>query len=170
MTLTEVQNSLTAYLKAEDLKAAANVIVEARTEYFMDANGNPDYAGRTYAYRQWYGEAVDSLSLPADTRRKLLGKMRFHVGIALREAVPREALEDAGLQADSPNERNHRQYQARSKPYNVFSARKRLEDDQAKEAARLLAEFARHINPADLTSSTRIELREAIENLLDKLA
>lgn len=86
------------------LRDIAEAMVEARAHHF-NKDGEPDWAGRTHAYRMWVRDAtVDAGITPAE-RTNLQAAIRWHLGAVLRERVPAEALEAAGLSTASPRER-----------------------------------------------------------------
>lgn len=167
MKLETLQTKLTESLRADKLHSAAKLIVEARTEHFLGKDGNPDYAGHSYSYRQWYSEVINSLGLPQDERRKLLGNMRFHVGNELRSIVPASELEDAGLLAVSPKQRGQMNYKGRSRPHQLFNSRTRLhEEDEIHQVSEYLENLARRLDPSEMAESSRSELEKAVRHLL----
>ena len=170
MSLEAIQQALEKYLRTDDLHAAANVVVEARSEYFLTADGSPDYGGRSYAYRQWYGSVVDTLNLSDSDRRKLLGNMRFHVGNALREALSPEELREAGLLVESPVKRGKRNYENRSAPYRVVTSHTKLSsEEEIHKVSELIEKLSRRLDPSEMAESSRSELEKAVRHLLSRV-
>lgn len=100
-----------AYLGASDaerttiLRDLAEILVAARG-HFYTAEGTPDWAGRTYAYRMWVREVYSAANVPPAQRTALQSATRWHIGTIVRERVPSEQLEAVGLDPKSPRERN----------------------------------------------------------------
>ena len=96
--LAALQNSavvaLRAYLQAEDsedktkaLKQTSSLFVQARAHFFTK-EGEPDWMGRTYAYRQWVREVLDTAGVDRADVTSLQSSLRYHSGAALRELLP----------------------------------------------------------------------------------
>jgi hypothetical protein len=90
--------------KADVLKALAKVVVALRAN-FRTSDGDVDWSGRSWDYRQAVGEMYASAGVPPDSQSNIQASLRYHVGNLLREAVPAQDLEAAGLRTDSPKER-----------------------------------------------------------------
>lgn len=87
------------------MRQCAELVIDAR-EQFLTRDGDPDWRGQTYAYRQWYGDAFSLANVaPADTHR-VQAALRYHVGNVLRERLDDEQLEALGLGTKSPRERS----------------------------------------------------------------
>jgi hypothetical protein len=86
------------------LRDLAEATVSYR-EHFLGASGDPDWAGRTGAYRaaitELYGGAGFSPS-DAKVTQKLA---RYHIANTLRERLSAEDIEAIGLRAETPRER-----------------------------------------------------------------
>lgn len=77
----------------------------ALREFYTDVNGQPDYAGRTHAYRVTMRDLWSKAGfVDAEERDAAQARVRYHVGNIVRERIPAETLEAAGLQGPSPRE------------------------------------------------------------------
>lgn len=103
-------------------RALADVLVEARS-HFTDADGETDWKGKTYPYRQWVRSTFDDAGLRGDESKRVQSAIRYHVGTALRKRLSEEDLERFGLQSATPRERSHDRRQQRSAILNVLNAR-----------------------------------------------
>jgi hypothetical protein len=129
--LAALQNSavaaLRAYLQAEDsedktkaLKQTATLFVKARAHFFTK-EGEPDWMGRTYAYRQWVREVMETAGVDRADVTSLQSSLRYHSGSALREILPDETREDLGLVEQSPRERSREKRGRQLEAIQVFS-------------------------------------------------
>lgn len=103
-------------------KQLAATIVDAR-ERFQDADGNPDWNGKTYAYRRWLKDVFDEAHMTGEDASRAQAAIRYHVGGVLRARLTPEQLEDAGLLPQSPRERSHDRRQQRTAVLNALNAR-----------------------------------------------
>lgn len=166
MKLENLQQKLTDVLRQGDLHAAAELIVKARQNHFITADGSPDYGGRSYAYRQWFADAVNALNLPNKERMKLLGRLRFHAGNELRSVVPASELKSAGLLTVSPVQRGKQNYEQRSAPYRVLRGGRRITDaDEVAEVCKVLSALAKRIDGRRLTDASRARLLDELTSL-----
>jgi len=82
--------------ETHDYREAARIVVDTRARHFTGNDGEPDYLGRSYAYRQWigsiYGEAA-----PRAERNRVAAAMRYHVGEVLREYLDAADVTRLGL-------------------------------------------------------------------------
>lgn len=91
--------------RTQHLRAVAEAYIDAR-EHFYTKDGDPDWAGRTYAYRQWIRETVSMAHLPQDGKQTIQAAVRYHLGNILRDRLDPETLESIGLRKESPRERS----------------------------------------------------------------
>lgn len=87
------------------LKDVAAALVDSRAHFF-NREGEPDWAGRTHAYRMWVRDATAAANLTPADRTAIQAAVRWHVGTTLRERLTPEQLEAIGLKVKSPRERN----------------------------------------------------------------
>lgn len=159
MKLETLQTKLTESLRAGELQSAAKLIVEARKDHFMTGDGSPDLSGRSYAYRQWFADAVNALNPSAEEKTKLLGRLRFHTGNELRSKVPASELKEAGLLAVSPAQRGKQNYEQRSAPYRVLRSGTRIKNEaEIAEICKVLSALTRRIDGRTLAESSRTRL------------
>ena len=82
---------------------AALLIAQARA-LFVTKTGDPDWAGRSYAYREWT-RGVYSTAIPKVDRDRVRGAVAWHVLHTLHSFLTEDELADAGLLKTTPNER-----------------------------------------------------------------
>jgi hypothetical protein len=90
--------------KTDVLKALAKVVVALRS-HFRTTEGDVDWSGRSWDYRQTVSAMYEASGIPPDSESNIQASLRYHVGNPLREVVPAEQLESAGLLTKSPKER-----------------------------------------------------------------
>lgn len=103
-------------------RSLAKVLVEARS-HFTDAEGEADWKGKTYPYRQWVRGVFDEANLRGEESKRVQSAIRYHVGAALRDRLSPEDLEKHGLIPQTPRERSHDRRQARAAMMNALNAR-----------------------------------------------
>lgn len=91
--------------RTELLRTVADQFVRAR-EFFFNAEGEPDYLGRTGAYRRWVKETTTNAGVPREDLSNVQAAIRYHLGNILRERLDKETLEALGLRALSPKDRH----------------------------------------------------------------
>lgn len=94
--------------KTDVLKAIAKVVVILRSK-FRTPDGEVDWAGRSWDYRQTVTSMYERSGVPPDSEQNIQASLRYHVGNLLREVVPAKELEAVGLRTDSPKERMNAQ-------------------------------------------------------------
>lgn len=95
----KIEESKTAVLK--DL---ARVIVHLRSR-FRTVDGDVDWAGHSWEYRQAAARMYDLADVPPDSVAGVQASIRYHIGNVLREAVQVKELKAVGLLPTSPRER-----------------------------------------------------------------
>lgn len=174
--------ALTQYQRAAEaertplLKTAAEAFVAAR-ERFFTKEGEPDWLGRTFAYRRWVREAFSLANVPADEITRIQGAIRWHYGAALRAHLTPEQIEDLGLRDASPAERSVEKRARQSEVLSIFAAGPELDDLESIASALHLTELAlRRVSSEairSLPASRRKELRSAtasVEGVLAEIA
>jgi hypothetical protein len=91
--------------KTRAFRELARVIVDVR-ENFLDDDGQVDYRGRTWAYRETAAEMFSRANVPSDKVDALQASLRYHVGNELRTRLSPEQLASHGLKVESPRDRN----------------------------------------------------------------
>lgn len=74
-------------------------------EHFLTGEGNPDWAGRTGAYRAAIQDLYSDAGYSADEARAVQKVTRYHVANTLRERLSADDIADLGLRAETPRER-----------------------------------------------------------------
>lgn len=100
----------------------AALLVEARS-HFEDAEGDTDWKGKTYPYRQWVREVFDDAHLTGEESKRVQAAIRYHVGAVLRDRLDPEEQERIGLIPQTPRERSSERRQTRSAVLNALNAR-----------------------------------------------
>lgn len=77
----------------------------ALREHFHTAQGEPDWIGRTSAYRHAVRDLYSKADYTPEEADGVQSAIRYHVGNLVREILHPEALEDLGLDEISPLER-----------------------------------------------------------------
>lgn len=119
---------LSEYRRAKDeartplTRQLAETFVEARA-HFSDADGRPDWRGKTYPYRVWIREIYDEAGLRGEDANRVQSAIRYHVGAALRARVSDEERAELGIIPQSPRERSHERRASRSAVLSVLNAR-----------------------------------------------
>lgn len=129
-SLAELHNAAVDALKAyqtgpendrtDHLRAVARHVVAARPHFFTK-DGEPDWLGRTYAYRRWIREVMTLANVPASDTSTVQAAVRYHTGAALRAKLTPEQLEDLGLRVESPRERSALKREAYNATLAIFS-------------------------------------------------
>jgi hypothetical protein len=110
---THIKDGVAADGKAtEQFQRAAVAIVGIRRKTLVD--GQPDWAGRSAAYREHMAEVYKAAGIPEDSQANVQARLRYHISNALHEHVPNKDLLKAGLSGTSARDRaGNRQANAR---------------------------------------------------------
>lgn len=98
---------------------AAEAVVSARV-LFEGNDGEPDYRGRSAAYRQWLRETYARTGASTATIDRFKQAVRWHVAAALRERYP-EAASRIGLSKEGFTEKAARRRAVNSRTLSIFS-------------------------------------------------
>ncbi|MFD6638341.1 hypothetical protein ACFWDN_21270 [Micromonospora chalcea] len=90
--------------RTELYRTIANASVDLR-EHFLTPEGNPDWAGRTWAYREYVRERYSEAGYSREEARPVQTSVRYHVSVRVRERLTPEEVEDLGLRAENITER-----------------------------------------------------------------
>lgn len=91
--------------RTTNLRAVATAFVEAR-EHFYTPSGEPDWQGRTHAYRVWVRETMRLANIQQDELSTVQAAIRYHVGNIMRDRMDPETLASIGLNSSSPKQRS----------------------------------------------------------------
>lgn len=177
-TLPSIQKDATdairASLTASDndrtslLRDAARLFIDARAHFFT-REGEPDWRGRTYAYRTWVREVMSAANVPGDAITSLQAAIRYHSGNLLRDRLGDEEIADLGLRKESPRERSVEKRERTSETLNLFGAGGEISDPGEISQLCTLAERAlARVNATGLTAKDRKTTREALTRLAEK--
>jgi hypothetical protein len=155
--------------RTDYLRQTAVAFIDAR-EHFFTAEGEPDWQGRTYAYRQWVRETMGLAAIPADQLPTIQSAVRYHAGNVIRSRLTPEQLTDLGLRADSPRERSVGKRERHSATLSIFSGGGRELDDAAAilSASRMIEAALRRVSlPAvgALPARDRKDVAEAVKGV-----
>ncbi|WVX88014.1 hypothetical protein SEA_TFORTROY_26 [Arthrobacter phage TforTroy] len=177
-TLAEIQKAattaLSGSLSASDvertdlLRGVARNFVDARAHFF-NRNGEPDWTGRTHAYRSWVREVMSDARVPGDEVTTLQAAIRYHSGNVLRERLGDEAIADLGLRKESPRERSVEKRERTSETLGIFGAGGEIATLAEIELLCTLAGRAlARVNTAGLAQGDRRKARAALAELAEK--
>lgn len=83
-------------LQTHARRRVAERIVDAR-ELFTRSDGEPDWTGRTWAYREWVAGVYSDAGYSRDAARREAAATRYHVQSVLREWLDAATLKAYGL-------------------------------------------------------------------------
>ncbi|UVK63547.1 hypothetical protein SEA_JANEEMI_27 [Arthrobacter phage Janeemi] len=177
-TLPSIQksaiNAIHASLSATDnertdlLRDAARLFIDARAHFFT-REGEPDWLGRTYAYRTWVREVMSAARVPGDTITSLQAAIRYHSGNILRDRLGDEEIADLGLRKESPKQRSVEKRERTSGTLNLFGAGGEITDpDEIAQLCTLAERALGRVNVANLSAEARKATREALQRLAEK--
>lgn len=86
------------------LRDLAEVMVDMR-EHFVTPEGDPDWSGRTFAYRELARELYAEAGFPHDQAQAVQAAVRYHVGNIVRQRLSVDELADHGLRDVGPKQR-----------------------------------------------------------------
>lgn len=86
------------------LRYTADLLVDLRALH-SDAEGRPDWRGKSYAYRDAVRDIYAGAGLPAESGDATKTALRYHIGVALRERLSTDDLASAGLSQLDPRDR-----------------------------------------------------------------
>lgn len=160
---------LTENERTEHLRQAADSLVSAR-EHFFTKDGDPDWLGRTYAYRTWVREVYSLAGVPSADLATLQAAVRYHAGNIMRDRLSEDELTDLGLRSDSPRERSGQVRDRHSEILSIFGGggQQIVESEQIRAALRMI-EIALQRVPreavAALAKEDRHEVAERVKTV-----
>lgn len=174
-SLAELQKvatkALTRSLRASDadrtecLRATARAFVDAR-EHFFTKEGDPDWAGRTYAYRTWVREVMSDAHVPTDVLSSTQAAVRYHTGNVLREKLDDHELDRLGLRKESPRERSVEKRERTSEALSLVSGGQAIDSlDDILAAVTAITGILKRIDLGKLTPEESVIADEALAAL-----
>lgn len=173
-------NALRNYKKGEDggdktthLRTVAAAFVDAR-EHFFTPQGEPDWLGRTHAYRVWVRETMGLASIQADELTTIQAAIRYHVGNIVRERMDSDTLQGLGLRSSSPKQRSVEKRGRHNEVLNIFgSGGSEITDaDEIRIAVGMMEAALMRVSVEailDMDAKTRKAVREALEGAQERL-
>jgi hypothetical protein len=144
--------------------------VEARAHFFTK-EGEPDWLGRTYAYRSWIRETMSDANVPGAEITSLQAAIRYHSGNILRRRLDQDTLDELGLVKSSPRERSIEKRERTSETVSLFNGGAEFDSADAILSVCRLANVAlarvstRFVS--GLTAKRRQMVREALQMVAD---
>lgn len=154
--------------RTDVLRELAHALVDMRA-HFLDGDRRPDWAGRSYAYRQAVGEVYTEAGLPADKKSTLRAATAYHISNVLHERLTPDELAEMNLRDVSARGRNVERRERDSALMSVLRTGPAIstpaEALHAFEAARaLLAK-----TPGEALAGAPKEDRDAVLETLDEI-
>lgn len=85
-------------MHARAVRSAAEAVVDARSLMAGPEDSiEPDWLGRTYAYRSWMAEVYGAAGIPPSQRRRFRSILGYHVSNVIHERLSPETIEALGL-------------------------------------------------------------------------
>ncbi|UIW13509.1 hypothetical protein PQD80_gp25 [Arthrobacter phage Lizalica] len=168
--IDSIHNSLSAAdtERTELLRNAARLFIDARAHFFT-REGEPDWRGRTYAYRTWVREVMSAARVPGDEITSLQAAIRYHSGNLLRDRLGEDEIADLGLRKESPRERSVEKRERSSETLNLFGAGGEISSPTEIVLLCTLAERSlARVNMAGLSPNERRAAREALRSLAER--
>jgi hypothetical protein len=159
--------------KTTNLRAVANSFVDAR-EHFFTPQGEPDWLGRTHAYRSWVRETMSQASVQASELATVQAAIRYHVGNIVRERMDPDTLQGLGLRASSPKQRSVEKRGRHSEVLTIFGSGGQAitSGEEILLAVGMMDAALARVSldsVAGLDAKTRKAVREAVEALEERL-
>lgn len=175
-TLPEIQKAATDAIyhslgapdtaRTDLLREAARQFVDAR-EHFYTKEGDPDWLGRTHAYRLWVREVMSEAHVPGEEVTSLQAAIRYHSGNMLRDRLDDDTLDALGLKKSSPRERSVEKRERTSSTLNLFGGGAEISDPEDIVRACALIEAAlKRVNAATVAGLPAKERRATRAALL----
>ncbi|GAB1641782.1 hypothetical protein KRMM14A1259_22050 [Krasilnikovia sp. MM14-A1259] len=138
-------------------------------EYFITDDGNPDWAGRTWKYRDFMRDCYSEAGFKQDEARKVQTSVRYHVSRYIRERLSPDELASLDLKESPQADRSREAYQRRSQ---LLSAARALNLGDSNNVLRGLvaALVTLRETPPEAIEALDGTSREQVAPLLDELA
>jgi hypothetical protein len=153
------------------LRDTAALFVDARGHFFT-AEGEPDWLGRTYAYRSWIRETTSMANVPGESKATIQAAIRYHSGNIIRERLDQGTLDSLGLVKSSPRERSIEKRERTSETVTLFSGGAEFESpEEVLQVCHLVEAALARVNAAmvaSLPAKTRREVKAALREVAER--
>lgn len=151
--------------RTDHLRDVAAAFVDAR-EHFYTKEGDPDWNGRTYAYRTWVREVMGQANVPSELMTSTQAAIRYHVGNILRDRLDDDQLADLGLRKESPRQRSVEKRERTSLALALVSGGQAIETlDEIQDAATAIIGILKRVNVGELPEQRRKAARAALQDV-----
>lgn len=157
------------------VRLAAQATVSLR-EHFLTNKGEPDWAARTWPYREHIRERYTEAGYEPGEAKTVQAAVRYHVSRIIRQTLPEETVKDLGLRRESSVERGRASRAARSEFLQQARESMGLQRKEGTNAIRNLTAVLmvlQHTTAEDITSLSsedRKEIRDALNTLGQRVA
>lgn len=167
----EAIRAYNADLRPDGLREAAEALVEMR-QHFATNDGEVDWRGRSWPYREAVSEVYASVGVPSEDLPSLQSAVRYHVGNVVRERLSASEVKDLGLMAAGPRERTREFRESRASLVKTIMPQGELDDDDIIRLAVMIEGLLVRIESEapNLDSAHLIALRYALEAADSRLA
>ncbi|WP_144722253.1 hypothetical protein [Cellulosimicrobium sp. TH-20] len=146
-------------------RAAARALIEARA-HFIKSDGNVDWSGRTFAYREFSREVFQEAGISRDEAPTIQAAIRYHSGNLIREVVPEDELVSAGFALqESPRERSAHRRAERTDDIRLLESGAPLEGEELVRALLLASSVTARASSEALRRLPAKTRREATDVL-----
>lgn len=109
------------------MREIAEALFHVRSE-FTDPDGRADYTGRSWAYRQEFGEILSEADLTPEQKHKVTALLRYHMSQILRDRLSEEQLKEYGLQTAHSLDKQRERRRAQSRLTRVLRQEEQIID------------------------------------------
>lgn len=163
--------------RTETLRQVAELSVDLR-EHFLTPQGEPDWAARTWEYRNFITDRYTDAGYSKDEARNTQAAVRYHVSKYVREKLTPDQVADLGLRSESSVDRSREQRDARRALLNAarhsVAAPAGKETPESADVLRALAGallVLQHVDPAALAEMNeldRVQARAVLSRLVTR--
>ncbi|MEV0267736.1 hypothetical protein AB0H43_03090 [Hamadaea sp. NPDC050747] len=170
-TLRRLRNAATDAQRTDLLKETARLTVDLR-EFFLTDSGEPDWAARTWAYRDYLRERYIEAGYPIDEAKTTQAAVRYHVSGYIRTKLASDQVADLGLASGTFNDRKREVRTAQSELLKVALTppehASAADESRAIAGALLVLERVNPANFADLSTRQRANVRVVLDKIRDR--
>ena len=145
------------YRRTQYLREIAERLVDLR-ELFTTDQGDPDWRGQSWEYRQAVSEVYEMAGVKSDQLVTVAAAIRYHIGNVLRDRLDPDDLANIGLTKVSPRERSNERRAKQAEMLARVRGSERL--DVLRALAATLA-MLQQVDLSDLKTATVRQRRDA---------